>query len=77
MYYIILCNILYNTNHFLAMPKTKIMLVTTKKDNYKSLHLDNFDKKYLVYNNKDTKMPTTKYIIPISNFFISEYTTFT
>ena len=37
-----------------------------EKSDYKSLHLDNLDRRYLGNNNEDTEMPDVKHIIPIS-----------
>lgn len=53
------------------------MLDTTKKGNYKSQNLDNFDKKYLVNNEEAIKILDIRYIISIRDLFISEHTIFT
>lgn len=53
------------------------MLEPAKKGDYKSLYLDNFDRKYLGNNDKDTEMPDVKHITPISNYSISECITST
>lgn len=49
------------------------MLKPTKKRNYKSPHLANFDKKYPSDNDENIKMPDVKHITPISTFFINKY----
>lgn len=75
-YYIVLCNILYNINYFLATPKAKAMLEPIEKSDYKSSHLANLNKKHLSDNNEDTKIPDIKQMILINDSFISERTTF-
>lgn len=74
---IVLRNTSYNTNHFLAIPEAKAILEPAKKIDYKNLYLDNFNRKYLRDNYKDTKMLVIKHITPISVYFISKYTIFT
>ena len=39
------------------MPEAEAMLELAEKGDYKSLHLDNLDKKYLSNNDKDTEIP--------------------
>lgn len=56
------------------MLEKKVILEPTKKGNYKSLYLDNLDKNYLVNNDEDMVIPDIKYLISISNLFISEHT---
>lgn len=58
------------------MSKAEVILESTKKADYKNAHLDNLDKKYLVDNNKNTKMINVKHIIPISSFSINKCITF-
>lgn len=48
------------------------MLKLIEKNNYKNLYLANFNKKYLDDNDKNTKMPDTKYIIFINDPFINK-----
>lgn len=55
------------------MPEAKAMLKSTKEGDYKSLHLANFERKYLSDNDENTKMPDVRHITPISDLFISEY----
>lgn len=55
------------------MLEAKTILELTEKIYYKSPHLANHDRKYLDNNDKNTKMPYIKHIIPISHFSISEY----
>lgn len=76
MHYTISCDTLYNTNYFSLMPKKNVILEPTTENNFKSLHLDNLDKKYLVNNNKNTEMLDIKYIISINYLFINKYITF-
>lgn len=71
---IVLCNTSYNTNHFLAILEAKAILEPAKEIDYKNPHLDNFNRKYLHDNYKDTKMLVIKHITPISVYFISKYT---
>lgn len=59
------------------MSEVKAILEPTKKDNYKSLHLNNFDRQYLVDNNKDIKMSDIKYIIFISDLSTNRRIIFT
>lgn len=56
------------------MSKTKTILELTKKSNYKSLYLDNLDKRYLANNDKNIKISN---ITSISDLFISEHNTST
>lgn len=53
------------------------MLKPSKKSDYKSLYLGNFDRKYLDNNNKNMEILNIKHIIFINDFFISKYTIFT
>lgn len=56
------------------MLKSEIILESTKKNNYKSLHLANLDKRYSNNNNKNTIiMLNVKYIILIGDFFINNF----
>lgn len=59
------------------MPKAKIILEPIKKNNYKSLYLNSFDKKYLINNDKNIKITDIKCITFINDFSISQYITFT
>lgn len=77
MCYTVLYNTLSNANHFLVMLKVETKLRATKKDDYKSLHLDNFVQRYLFNDDKDTKMLDIKYIILIDDPFISKHISFT
>lgn len=43
------------------MPKTKVILEQIEENHYYNLYLDNFDRKYLVDNNKNTKIPDIKH----------------
>lgn len=50
------------------------MLKPAKKSDYKSLHLDNLDRRYLGNICKDTEMPDIKHITSISNYSINKPT---
>lgn len=50
------------------------MLEPAKKDDYKSPHINIFDKKHLSNNDENMKMPDIKHIIFINDHFISERT---
>lgn len=77
MHYITLYNNLYNNNYCLAMPKLKTMIELIKESKYKSLHLDNFNKKYLDNNNKNTKISDIINFIIIIDISIIKYTIYT
>ena len=53
------------------------MLKPAEKSDYKSPHLDNFDRRYPGGNDEDTEIPDVKHITPISDPSISERITST
>lgn len=55
------------------MLKAKAILESTKEVNYKSVHQDNLDKRYLIDNEENTKMVDIKYIIFINDSLISKH----
>lgn len=77
MRYTVLHNIQHNTNYFSAMLEAKTILEPAEKSNYKSLHLNKFNRRYLGNNDEDIKMPDIKHIIPRSDHFISKRIIFT
>ena len=77
LHYTIQCNTPYNTNHFSERPKAEAIAKPVEKNNYKSLHLNNLDRRYLGNNDKNTQMADVKHITPISDLSISKHTTCT
>lgn len=59
------------------MSEAKTMLKLTKKGDYESSHLDNFDKRYSSNNDKDTEIPDIKHITSITDYSINKHIIFT
>lgn len=76
MHRTILYNIPYNTDYFPATLGMEAMLELIEKGDYKNLHLNNLENRYLVNNDEDIEIPDIKHIILISSFSISKRTTF-
>lgn len=77
MYYTIPHEAPYNTNHFSVIPKAKTMSELMEKSDYKNVHLDYLNRRYLGNNDEKTEIPDIKYIRPINNYSINECTTST